>query len=122
VRADVRNPLVVDNPRYGDPATILSGIPGGYEKYKAKYDAANRRNAEIIAEHKKLNRRGKAPPWETFAAEKGYDNGPHGRAFADVVTGAGHDSILIRQDKLDRAVGGSQLVVFDPRRVVIEGP
>ncbi len=40
-------------------------------------------------------------------------------AFTRVITGAGYDALEIIEDRFTLAVGGSQLVIYDPRRVVV---
>jgi hypothetical protein len=40
-------------------------------------------------------------------------------AFTHVVTEAGYDALEIWEDRFTPEVGGNQLVVFDPRRVVV---
>jgi hypothetical protein len=40
-------------------------------------------------------------------------------AFTHVVLEAGYDAIRIREDRFTRTVGGNQLVVFDPKRIVV---
>jgi hypothetical protein len=40
-------------------------------------------------------------------------------AFTRVVTGAGYDALEILEDRFTPVVGGSQLVVYDPRRIVV---
>jgi hypothetical protein len=121
VRADVRNPLILGDPADHAPETILAPIPGGIDRYRAAVAAIEARNGPISEAY--FGIAGDRPDWEEFAAARGYDFNPHGRALTAVVTGAGHDAIVIRQGKLTPGVGGSQVVVFDPKRVVIEeGP
>lgn len=40
-------------------------------------------------------------------------------ALTDVVVGLGYDALEIVEDRFSAVVGGHQLVVFDPRRVVV---
>jgi hypothetical protein len=133
LRVRVRRVLHVDLSNVVDDPTaherVVAMVPDGLRRYQQRRDQIKARNLAIQLE---LERR--HPPVrgkrldpeeivrrEAFLRREGFAPFPAAEALVVVLRQAGYDALALIDEPFRASVGGSQVVVFDPRRVVVIG-
>lgn len=96
---------------------VAKQMPGGLPAYQKALQAAKQRHASVKQEAEEKHPLDAAAQMQ-YMVDHGANAHPSAEAIQSVLSQAGHDALVIQQDgKPTKAVGGNQVVVFNPKQV-----
>jgi len=94
-------------------------LPGGEQRFKEIIDAIKEDNSRLLVRTLRMSPEVR----EKYLSEHGYEVQYEAVALTRLLTERGYDALLVKDfPGLTDIVGGNQIVVFNPKKVVIIKP